>query len=80
MTKEELKEYTIKAIEGVDNSVEGYKDFLNVMKGFIGTDSPLINKFERIISKFQHNYQAAFNQLVDIIYKLPDDETNKSIS
>lgn len=75
MTKEELKDYTRRALKGVNNSANEYKDFLNIMKGFIGTDSPLIKKFEIVIGRFQHNYQAAFNQLVDIITNLPDDET-----
>ena len=53
----------MKQSEYICKSIQEYRDFLSIMKNFIGYDSPLITKFEVLLSKLEKT-NADYNKIV----------------
>ena len=80
MTKEELKKLTIKARDNMRTSCEVYVDYLNIIQSLMGDVNPLCKRFYRLLEHFSKDYYKIYDELVNIIKELPDDETNQTKS
>lgn len=76
MTKEELKKLTIKARNKMRISCEVYVDYLNIIQNLMGDGNPLCKRFYRLLERFSKSYYNIYEELVNIIKELPDDETH----
>ena len=56
-------ETNMKQSKYIYKSIQEYRDFLDIMKSFIGSDSPLITKFEVLLNKLEKT-NADYNKIV----------------
>ena len=69
------RDQCLKSTKYVGRSIEEYRDFLGIMKGLIGNDSPLITKFEVLLNKFEHSHKV----YCDLVNKSIDNTLEKGM-
>lgn len=63
------KETNQKQFEFIHKSIREYRDFLGIMKNFIGSDNPLVTKFEVLLNRLEHTNTEYNNMVKDSLDK-----------
>ena len=74
MNKDELCTEWRTVLDSFHDDIRSYKDWLNCMKGFMeeffGNDLPMIQKFESMVDKFEHNGEIHMQHIAQFYNKI----------
>lgn len=69
MNKEEICDEWRAILDSFHNDIKSYKDWLNCMKGFLGNDFPMTQRFESMVDRLKHNGELHMQHIAQFYNK-----------